>query len=115
MRRLPILIIAFAFVSLSFPAQSAHAQENCATSCTSSTLCDTECWYCTPEQEDPTYCPQNNTHYTTCGAYSGGNCATCAPSWVRTSRVKIGGGLAYSVFLLGVGSHIGSPIPAPYH
>ncbi|MBV8544434.1 MAG: hypothetical protein JO093_10750 [Acidobacteria bacterium] len=115
MRRLPILIFAFVIVALTFPAPSAHAQDNCATSCTSSTLCDTECWYCRPEQQDPDYCPENDTHYTTCGDYSGGNCATCTPNWVRTSRVKIGGWLTSTVCFIGCSCHIESYFNATYH
>jgi len=90
MRRPGNIILAALCVALAFTVVPTYAQERCDDICTSTESCDTQCWHCTMDYEDPTYCDQQHTVYETCGDFTT-NCSTCTPNWVRISRVKIGG------------------------
>ncbi len=93
--------------------QSAAAQSSCNSSCPQSAYCDTQCWTCDFDYQDNS-CPPNETHYETCGDFSGGNCQ-CRPNWVQTSRVKIGGNVTYSICFIGCQCHNVSYFLATYH
>jgi hypothetical protein len=60
-------------------APALRAQGRCDETCTSTTPCTTECWVCQGDYED--YCPENHTHYETCGDFTTA-CDACTGSWV---------------------------------
>jgi hypothetical protein len=115
LHRKALLLLASVVVTVAFIALPARAQDSCSSTCSSTTSCDTSCWTCDPPNWDPTYCPQQNIQYVTCGDYTS-NCSSCTPNWVRTSRTKIGGvpdGLY--CFLGACYCHIESYYTATYH
>src|SRR4051812_5749648 len=113
LHRRAVLLLVSVVVTVVSIALPARAQDSCASTCSSTTSCDTSCWTCDPPNSDPTYCPQQNIQYVTCGVYSS-NCSSCTPNWVRTARTKIGGS-SFAYCFIGCECRITSYFTATYH
>jgi hypothetical protein len=82
----------FAVAIMLSTARPAQAQIKCDECDPQTSSCDEQCWWCGMDYEDPTYCDQAHTHYSTCGDYGGytSGCLQCAPDFQEQSRVTQG-------------------------